>query len=248
MGSIDTRMKRYELPTKYFLTIRTPVIIRIDGKAFHTFTKGFQKPFDEILMKSMQMTMLSLCEDIQGAVLGYTQSDEITIVLQDYKTFETSPWFDYRLDKVCSISASKATKYFNKYFIENVNASDLEDKSVYEKRFFNAEFDSRAFNIPKEEVCNAIIWRQQDATKNSIQMVGQSLFSHKEMFKVNTRDLQNKMLEEKGVNWNDYPATHKRGTSCIKDDEQGWILDKDMPILTQDRAYVEDRIEFDDED
>lgn len=245
MGSIDDRMKRYELPTKIFLTRRTPVILRIDGKAFHTFTRGFEKPFDDILIKTMQVTMLELCKDIQGAVLGYTQSDEISIVLQDYKTHDTDAWFDYRLDKVCSIAASKATKYFNKYFIEFVgNIEDDVKKEIYMKRFFSAEFDCRAFNVPKEEVCNALIWRQQDAERNSVQMLAQSLFSHKEMFKVNCKSLQDKMFEEKGVNWNELPTFKKRGTSCIKDGEGHWFVDTDMPILTQERNYVEDRIEY----
>ena len=104
--ALGTRMKKYEYVTRTHLINRCPAIIRIDGKAFHTFTRGFKKPFDEILIKSMQETMKYLCENIQGCVLGYTQSDEITLVLVDYKKLDSCAWFDYNIQKMCSISSS----------------------------------------------------------------------------------------------------------------------------------------------
>ena len=112
------RMKMYESVPKTNLMKRTPVIIRLDGKAFHTFTRGFVKPFDEILIKTMQETTKYVCENIQGCVLGYTQSDEISLVLVDYQRFETSAWFDNRLEKICSVGASMASRFFNKFFIQ----------------------------------------------------------------------------------------------------------------------------------
>ena len=113
--------ENYELPYKFRLTKRTPVIIRLDGKAFHSFTKGFSKPFDPILMQAMQLTMLELCKNIQGATFGYTQSDEISILLQDYENLDTSAWFDYEVQKLCSVSASMATLFFNRFFeIESI--------------------------------------------------------------------------------------------------------------------------------
>ena len=118
---LGVRMKTfYEQIPKTKLMRRCPVAIRIDGKAFHTFTRGFQKPFDEVLIKSMQGTMKYLCENIQGCVLGYTQSDEITLILIDYKKLTSSAWFDYEVQKICSIAASMATMAFNKYFYDNV--------------------------------------------------------------------------------------------------------------------------------
>lgn len=99
---------------------RTPVIIRLDGKAFHTFTKGFVKPFDECMSKAMQETMKYLCENIQGCVLGYTQSDEITLVLIDYQKLTTDAWFDYNVQKICSVAASMATLIFNRRFQEQI--------------------------------------------------------------------------------------------------------------------------------
>lgn len=118
--SLGDRMKRYENITRNYLTPRTPVIIRLDGKAFHSFTRGFERPFDMTLIKTMQQTMKYLCENIQGCVLGYTQSDEITLVLIDYKKLNSDSWFDYNIQKMTSISASMATFAFNKLLQQSV--------------------------------------------------------------------------------------------------------------------------------
>lgn len=118
---LGTRMKTfYEGIPKTRLMRRCPVAIRIDGKAFHTFTRGFNKPFDAVLIEAMQETMRYLCENIQGCVLGYTQSDEITLILVDYKKLNSSAWFDYEVQKMCSIAASMATMAFNNFFKEGI--------------------------------------------------------------------------------------------------------------------------------
>ena len=282
---LGTRMKEfYEQVPKTRLVRRMPVAIRIDGKAFHTFTKGFHKPFDDILIKTMQETTKYLCENIQGCVLGYTQSDEITLILVDYQKLTSSAWFDYEVQKLCSISASMATMAFNKYFERNVEnyiqncATDYETDGLYGKGTpeyqlceiyqkaaeKGAMFDARCFNIPKEEVTNLIYWRQLDATRNSIQMVGQANFSHKELQNKSCNDIQDMLHEQKGINWNDYPTVCKRGTACIKNrkiieyldefkvtaklidstkTENSWIIDTEMPILKgEDRAYIDDLI------
>ena len=259
---LGKRMKEYyEQIPKTKLMRRTPVILRFDGKAFHTFTKGFEKPFDEVLMQSMQETMLYLCKHIQGAVFGYTQSDEITLVLVDYAKLNSSAWFDYEVQKMCSIGASMCTMAFNKIFTQLAEAKcdeiERESKDKTHPRYANAYyktlksailkgamFDCRCFNIPKEEVCNVIYWRQVDATRNSIQMVGQANFSHKELQKKTCNMIQDMLHEQKGINWNDFPTTCKRGTSCIKvvteNDRTQWIIDTEMPILKgEDRSYVE---------
>lgn len=111
--SLGDRMKGYENIARNYLTRRIPTIIRVDGKAFHTFTRGMEKPFDRILMTTMQNTMKYLCENIQGCVFGYTQSDEITLVLTDYATITTDAWFGYNIQKMCSVSASMATLAFS---------------------------------------------------------------------------------------------------------------------------------------
>jgi tRNA(His) 5'-end guanylyltransferase len=211
--SLGDRMKNnYENISRYYLTRRTPVIIRIDGKAFHTFTRGFKKPFDDILVKSMQETMKYLCENIQGCVLGYTQSDEISLVLTDYTELTTDAWFGNNLQKMCSVSASMATLAFNKAFNDNIvkyidgrldaGRGITDDLTEYTKILINARnkgamFDSRAFSIPKEEVCNYFIFRQQDATRNSIQSVGQANFSDKELHKKSTKDIQDMLMTQK---------------------------------------------------
>ena len=262
---LGTRMKEfYESVPKTRLVRRMPVAIRLDGKAFHTFTRGFEKPFDEVLGKSMRETMKYLCENIQGCVLGYTQSDEITLILVDYQNLNSCAWFDYEVQKMCSIAASMATMAFNKFFTKNVNYFEMtheHDDTINEycTTLVNAAekgamFDARCFNIPKEEVCNLIYWRQLDATRNSIQMVGQANFSHKELQKKSCNMIQEMLFAEKGINWNDYPTYLKRGSCCIKTTIQNpnvdikdgtypksiWMIDLDIPIFKGDgRQYID---------
>ena len=262
---LGTRMKEfYESVPKTRLVRRMPVAIRLDGKAFHTFTRGFEKPFDEVLGKSMRETMKYLCENIQGCVLGYTQSDEITLILVDYQNLNSCAWFDYEVQKMCSIAASMATMAFNKFFTKNVNYFEMTHEyddtiNEYCTTLVNAAekgamFDARVFNIPKEEVCNLIYWRQLDATRNSIQMVGQANFSHKELQKKSCNMIQEMLFAEKGINWNDYPTYLKRGSCCIKTTIQNpnvdikdgaypksiWMIDLDIPIFKGDgRQYID---------
>lgn len=191
--SLGDRMKEYENISRNYLTRRIPVIIRVDGKAFHTYTKGLEKPFDRLLMTAMQDTMKFLCENVQGCVFGYTQSDEITLVATDYATITTDAWFGYNIQKMASVTASMATMAFNRAFFQLASEHldtmmalqdlDLDDErlAVLANKQGKAMFDARVFTIPKEEVCNCLIWRQQDATRNSIEAVGQANFSHKEL-------------------------------------------------------------------
>ena len=278
--ALGVRMKeKYEMRARSYLTPGVPVAIRIDGKAFHTFTKGFKKPFDRVLMTSMQKTMQYLCQNIQGCVFGYTQSDEITLILIDYQTIDTDCWFGYQVQKVCSIAASMATMAFNRFFANEV-ANEIMDwkcgftpqsceiqerEKMYQERLKSATnkgamFDARCFNIPKEEVANLIYWRQLDATRNSIQMVAQANFSHKELQGQTCNMLQDKLFLEKGINWNNYPADCKRGAACIKEvvevpcDNDGialrsrWLIDDNMPIIKgEGRNYVNSRILYFDE-
>ena len=236
---LGKRMKTfYEQIPKTRLVRRIPVAVRIDGKAFHTFTKGFAKPFDENLMQAMQETMKFLCENIQGCVLGYTQSDEITLILIDYQKLNSDAWFDYEVQKMCSIAASMATMQINRIF-----AKLTEGKEEYQKaRAMGAMFDARCFNIPKEEVANLVYWRQLDASRNSVLMVGQAHFSYREMYGKSCSMIQD-MLMEKGINWNNFPVYQKRGSCCIKkifQERRRWVIDKEIPIFKgEDRAYIE---------
>lgn len=273
-SSLATRMKDYESVSKTRLTRRTPVIIRIDGKAFHTFTKGMRRPFDYVLTETMRETTRYLCENIQGCVLGYTQSDEISLVLVDYKTFETSAWFDNEVQKICSVSASMATMAFNKFFrryVENlyyntkVAMTDEEERKwyeLYESKFDIAMFDARCFNLPKEEVTNYIYWRQLDAMRNSIQAVGQANFSQTQLNLKSCNDIKD-MLKQKGINWDDFPTGLKRGSCAVKSDNpvdivvnvgdrkiithrKLWYIDRKIPVFKGDgREYIERLIRFD---
>ena len=276
---LGDRMKEsYENRSKTYLVRRMPVIIRLDGKAFHTFTKHLQKPYDEVFHNAMNSTMKYLCENIQCCKLGYTQSDEITLLLTDYDTLDTDAWFDNNVQKICSISASLATWAFNTFFAEEVNVwaaknniSPMEylneGKDEYllklHKAYRNAcikgaMFDSRCFNIPESEVTNCFIWRQQDATRNAIQMLGQCHFSHKELQDKSNNDIQDMLMTQKGINFNDMPIEFKRGVCCYKTtctntridfktkeevtfERKYWKIDKEIPIFTQDRNYVECR-------
>lgn len=265
---LGTRMKEYyENVYRFGLTRRTPVAIRIDGKAFHTFTRGFQKPFDDVLVKSMQRTMKYLCENIKGCKIGYTQSDEITLILTDYDTLTTDAWFGYELQKMCSIAASMATMAFNKFFDEEVDMwgrktfeyfwdeggydpektsfaqSDIDLVDAYDKALRKgAMFDARVFNIPKEEVTNLVYWRQLDAARNSVQMVGQANFSHNELQNKTCNMIQEMLMTEKEINWNDFPTHLKRGSCCVRT-PNGWHIDKEIPMFRgEGREYIDSLI------
>ena len=257
---IGDRMKsQYEHRTRQYLPRRTNTIIRLDGKAFHTYTKGLDKPFDEGFMEDMQQAAIALCEEIQGAKCAYCQSDEISVLSTDYDTINTDAYFDGNLQKITSVTAATATAAFlqarlrrglidkQREFYENI---DLDIKIANEKggrknkskapqlmqRSFNdlllPTFDSRAFTIAdKEEVVNNFIWRQQDAERNSIQMLAQSLYSHNELHKKNTSMLQD-MCFDKGHNWNDLHFSKKRGSLILRNTYvDGVILSKYTDIV-----------------
>lgn len=265
--ALGDRMKEYESRNQYFLQRRTPVIIRVDMRAGHTFTKGFQRPFDKIFGNSMVKTMEYCAENIGNCIFAYCQSDEITFVLSDYRKLNTDAWFSYRTDKLCSIAASMATMAFNRFFRDEVedycinkyiNCCGFKDvKQVYSLEELKtvdsvlyayntamesgAMFDARCFNIPKEEVCNCIYWRQLDAMRNSVQMVGQANFSHKELQGKSCNDIQNMLVEKKDICWLDFPTRWRHGVAWSK--SKG--LDYEMPILRdKDREYVDHEVYF----
>lgn len=230
---IGDRFKRYEGCFDYELPRRLPMVIRVDGRAFHGLK--LSKPFDDMFHSRMGLAAMALCNGIQGAVLAYYQSDEISIVARDDMQNTTQPWVDKRLNKVLSLSAAMATAAFN-------------DGSPYEPR----QFDSRAFVLPDlNEVTNYLIWRQQDATRNSVSMAAHAAFSHKSLQGVNSNGMIDR-LREAGKPWEDTPTHFKRGTllrpvivlkpvpqtgeTC---ERREWQTDWEIPVFTKDRAYVE---------
>lgn len=228
---IGQRMKeQYEQRTRYFLPRRTYTIIRLDGKAFHTFTRGMDRPYDKDLMNLMDFTSQYLLENIQGAQFAYVQSDEISILLTDFDKTTTQAWFNGNIQKITSVSASLATMRFNQLL------SDLQDDDRFKGK--SALFDSRVFTIPdRTEVENYFIWRQQDAVRNSIQMLAQSLYSHKELHGKNQSQLQD-MIHEKGDNWNNKTIREKRGGLFVANTFSKIYC----PIFTKEREVFEELI------
>jgi tRNA(His) 5'-end guanylyltransferase len=192
---IGDRMKdQYEDRYRFMLPRRTYTVIRLDGKAFHTYTRGLERPFDRQFMADMVETTKFLCDEMQGSEFGYTQSDEISVLLTDFEKITTDAWFDGNLQKMVSVSASLATAKFNA----------LRPGKM-------AFFDARIFVIPdRVEVENYFIWRQKDATRNSLLSLTQSLYSHKEMHGKGWSDMH-EMCWQKGHNWNDLDSQAKRG-------------------------------------
>ena len=255
--AINTRIKEnYENRAKAYLTRRTPVVLRLDGRAFHSFTRQLKKPYDEVFHRAMNDTLTYLCENVQGCIFGYTQSDELSLVLTDFANLNSDAWFDYSVQKMCSISASMATLAFNKAFqkhsdefINSVAAlQDFDIEGTYITALCKctdrgAMFDARCFNIPEDEICNYMIARQQDATRNAVQMLGQTYFSHKQLEGKNQSMVQDMLWKEHNINFNDMPVEFKRGVCCYRvADPSGhgsWYLDKLCPIFTQDRNYIE---------
>lgn len=235
--SLGDRMKRAEASSKTYLLNRMPVIIRVDGKAFHTFAKKIYKfdptiknkdtPFSAAMHEIMVQTTRELVQNIQNCVFGYTQSDEISLLLRDWDTHETQQWFGGSHQKMVSVSASIATAAFNFY------ANHLGFKQTMFADM--AQFDSRVYNLPKEEVANYFVWRQQDASRNSVQMLGHHHFSQKQMHGNNISKVQDMLMLEKGINWNDLPTWMKRGTCVLP----FGVVDEKIPVFTQDRKYIE---------
>jgi tRNA(His) 5'-end guanylyltransferase len=279
--ALGDRMKSgYEDRTRISLPRRSYTIIRIDGKAFHTYTKGLNRPFDSGLMDDMDATAAYLCKNIMGAKFAYVQSDEISLVLTDFDELGTHAWFDNNLQKMASVAASMATARFNelrtmRMIKEKCNKTDW-SKVTNETLMMNlttcfklAMFDARVFQIPqKVEVENYFIWRQQDATRNSISSVAQSMYSPKELHGVKTDGMQ-ELIFQKGINWNDYTPREKRGGIIRKIEKRylrkgsnaemldsdtivvneediftrgSWELDVETPIFTQTREYLNELI------
>lgn len=253
---LGERMKMYyEKRSQTKLLRRTYTIIRIDGKAFHTYTRGLERPFDKGLMDDMDATAQYLCKNIQGAKFAYVQSDEISILLTDFDDLKTDMWFDGNVQKIASVSASLATSEFNRLRLLR-RAREIEnDHTILSSTLFDiicgnemkqAQFDSRVFQIPfYGEVTNYFIWRQQDASRNSVQSAGQAQFSQTELHGKKTNEIQEILFTNKQINWNDYSPREKRGGFITKLDStdpnstrKKWTV-IDCPIFTKDRNFLE---------
>ena len=259
MASLKDRMLGYENIPANRLIKKAPVIIRVDGRAFHTYTRGLDKPFDKTLIEAFKYTCEQLLNKIQGAKFIYSQSDEISILLTDWDSLETDAWFDYRIQKIVSISASECTLYFNKFIEDIISEGDLiernyvyykdemtkeeyldkykevlKDYNIWKQKRNKATFDSRAFNLPREEVCNYFIWRQKDGIRNSIQSLARSYYSHNDLNKKSIEDMVQMLEKDFNVKYDNLPLHMQRGF-CIT--QEG--LDLEIPLFTEDRNYIE---------
>ena len=188
-----------------------------------------QKPYDMNLVLAMDAATLALVKEAQGSAFAYVQSDEISVLLTDFATIQTDAWFDGNVQKIASVAASVATAAFNAAYAGYQGAMP-------------AHFDARVFTIPDAvEVANYFVWRQQDATRNSIQGLGQAHFSAKQLHGVNNAEMQELLFREKGINWNDRPTEEKRGRCAVYED-MGWRIDREIPVFTQQRDWLTDRI------
>jgi tRNA(His) 5'-end guanylyltransferase len=219
--TLGDRMKKYEDVFRIKLLKRSPKVIRLDGKAFHTFLRNAEKPFDKNVISAMEGAAWKTIKEIGGvARFAYIQSDECSIAINDALTLNTEAWFDNNLQKMVSVAASIFTETFNRLYKNESNIP--------------AYFDARAFVLPDlDELLNYFVWRQNDATRNSIRMYAHTMFSTKELEGVSNKDAQEMMFAKTGFNWNDAMTWTKRGVVTT-----GRGGNYDIPIFTADRSYL----------
>lgn len=203
-GDLAARIKRYEAAYNQQLTPRSCLFVRVDGKAFHTFTRGCDKPFDDPLRAAMVAAAVETSRQMQGFKLAYHQSDEVTFLLTDFDTHQSQGWFGYELNKIVSISASLFTAWFNDMWARGHERGDV------------ALFDSRAFIVPLDDAPNVFVWRQQDWHRNSVQMLARAHYSHKQLLGLSVPSMH-EMLHEKGINWaTDISKRERNGSFYVK--------------------------------
>lgn len=251
MSNFDTlgnRCKTYEAAFKNYLPPRMPVILRLDGKSFSSYLKGCQKPFDSKVISCMNDTLLYLCKNVQNVVLGYVQSDEISLLLNNFKEYNTESWFNNNIQKMCSVASGMASAYF----------SSISDRIFGKMKL--AAFDCRAFVVPKEDVSNVFYWRQKDCERNSVSMLARSLYSHKECHDQNSSELK-EMCLKKGQDWNALPVSQRLGRCAVKNKSwktgtnpktgqtfealrSEWVIDNNIPSFVGDREYINKHLSF----
>ena len=200
--SLGDRMKSYEAEYNDYLHQDSWAVVRLDGRAFHTLTRHCEKPFDYFMIDSMVEAAIEVCKEIQGFKLAYVQSDEVNIAFTDTGSEEAEHWFGGRLAKITSLTAS----------IMSVAFTNI----IREEGWRNAHFDSRVFEMPWNEVANLFVWRQQDWTRNSVQMLGRSLFSHNDLHKKNNTQVK-EMCANEGQDWIHLSDIIKNGTFIDSD-------------------------------
>jgi tRNA(His) 5'-end guanylyltransferase len=241
--ALGDRMKGYEVAARTSLPRRLPVVVRVDGKAFHTYTRGLKRPFDQGFVDAMDRVALTLCWELEGATLAYVQSDEVSILLHNYRRLKTQPWFDNQVQKTVSVAASIAA----------ATMTAASHNVFGQGAVHPAYFDARIFVLPEAEVANYFLWRQRDASRNSVQMLARSLYSHAECDEKDNAALQ-EMCFQRGKNWNDLPAHLRRGRCIVRVGEaegdalrSRWTVERTIPLFSHDRDYIERHLVVDEE-
>jgi tRNA(His) guanylyltransferase len=260
--ALGDRMKRYEDITRFKLPPRTYTLLRVDGRAFHTWTRGLAKPYDQLLMKIMDKTAIALCEEIAGAQFAFVQSDEISILAVDFLEIGTQAWFDGLVQKWCSVAAAIATMTFNVEVTKAVQQNlEMNITEIGSKKPC-ATFDARVWTIPDHvEVENYFVWRQQDAVRNSVMMLARAHASHKQLHGKN-QSAQHEIIHAAGDNWEKHPARFKHGgiirrqavdydapprpivhpafvsAETPKFEKSNWFMDEGTPVFTRERHYL----------
>jgi tRNA(His) 5'-end guanylyltransferase len=233
--SLGDRMKRYESAWRTAMPANSYVIIRVDGRAFHTLLRRAVKPFDRDVATGMQLTAEALCHEIAGSVFAYGQSDEISILLTDVASIRSQLWFDGNVQKLASVAASVATMEFNHF--------------TRHDSWERATFDARVFTLPYPvEVANYFLWRQRDAVRNAISMAAQAHFSHKRLQGVDSDQMQEMLWSQKGINFNDYPDEFKRGYTVVRVETPGvpsrsrWVTNAAPHFKVESGSWLADMI------
>lgn len=264
--TLGDRMKSYENCYRFQLPPHFPIIIRLDGRAFHTYSSDFVKPYDSTLHFGMVEATRALCCEVEGCKFGFTQSDEISLVVVSGENPNTTPWFDNVIAKITSIAAATTSVAFHEAMREavvenNEYKSDAEFKKAYKTylgdKIKRVVFDARAFVVPIHEVTNYFIWRQQDAINNSIQALAQTQFSQKELNNKKNAEIL-KMLAAKDIFWENYEPWQKYGSGVVKNRvaaqvivyknetlkiwHNNWDECKDLPIFSENKAWLEEKI------
>lgn len=212
----------YEDALRLYVPRRTHIVLRIDGRGFHTFTAKLERPYCRPLADALDEAALRLCHEMIGCRFAYGQSDEYSFVLSDMEPATAPLWFDGNIQKIVSVSASLFTGFFNKAF-------DCPQPGA---------FDCRILVIAqRSEVEKYLLWRQLDASANSLNMLASAHFSHKELLGRSTAE-KHELLHSKGINWAKQPADFKRGRAVIRHPETGWGIDRDIPIFNRVPAYL----------
>jgi len=222
--SLGDRIKRYEASYNHKAVQRMPLIIRVDGKAFHTLLRKAKKPFDENVQKSMLYAAKALAKEIQGFKAAYIQSDEATFVMTDYDTLNTCGWFNYEINKIISITASTMSVAFSRSFRRD------------------GIFDSRIFSVPKDDVANVFLWRARDWHRNSIQMYARSFFSNRELHGKKIPEIH-EMLFAIGKNWSECKNIDKNGVFIFNEENEFVISDSILPKYKDIAERIEPLIE-----